>query len=128
MTSPPTRPTRRTVPGPWWLWLAALPLLCLAFSLAFPLWVRRAVMRDPGFARAQQLVFSDPRVKDKLGEPLELGVLTSGETEHDDATHVSIDVKGPKGKGVIEYVGDAAHVEHLRVLLQSGGEVQLVPP
>jgi hypothetical protein len=127
MTSRVPRTTHRTVPGPWWAWLAALPLLALAFSLAFPLWVRRAVMRDEGFQRAKQLVFSDPGVRAKLGVPLKLGVLTSGETEHDDATHVSIDVTGPKGRGVIEYVGDKTHVEHLRVLFQTGGEAQLVP-
>ncbi len=128
MSSPPAPTTRRSVPGPWWLWLAALPLLCLAGSLAFPLWVKRAVLKDPGFRRAQQLVFSDPRVKAQLGEPLELGVLTSGETSHDELTHVSIDVKGPHGRGTIEYLGDEKHVEQLRVIFERGGEAQLVPP
>jgi hypothetical protein len=87
--------------------LIALTLLIVAFVGALLLIVEGSIKKSDAYTQAMVRAQNDPKVTEKLGEPLQPGWFISGNIQVTNDTgqaNLSIPVSGPKSKGTIRVV------------------------
>jgi len=81
-----------------------LPLCCTLFIGGLAGIIFTVIRNSDVATQAIEIIQDDPRVQDKLGEPVEIGWLITGNVEVNNSSgsaNLTIPVSGPKGSGTV---------------------------